>query len=289
MTDQARLSIEVGVCGFSLSQKEYSEISRFAYEEFGLNLSESKKPLVHSRLARRFRELGIEDFDQYWKMLTGIENEREKQHLLSTLTTNVTHFFREKHHFDILQSKVLPGLIKEARRGGRVRIWSAGCSSGPEPYSIAMTILDLCPEADHLDIKILGTDIDPEVIHCAQKGRYDFRDKHSIPESYVERFLRSTPDGNGYIEISARVRSLVTFGILNLVGELPFSGPFDVVFCRNVAIYFDQRTQERVWKNLCNVLGDDGYLFIGHSERLSKSLAPIFVPVGITAHRKASF
>ena len=157
---------------FSFEDGDFRRIAALALAEFGLSLSEAKKPLVYSRLARRLRSRGIASFGAYIDMLEAGSDEAEKVQLLSALTTNVTQFFREAHHFDLLRQELLPDLLERARQGGRVRLWSAGCSTGQEPYSLAMTLLDLEPKAAAFDIKILATDIDPAVMERARAGQY---------------------------------------------------------------------------------------------------------------------
>lgn len=273
-------SITPATESFSLSDQEFEAIAQFAHKHFGLALAASKKPLVSSRLARKLRQRNFTSFKEYLACLDGPNAEQERSGLLSLLTTNVTHFFREPHHFETLRNDVLPPLIEQARRGGRVRLWSAGCSNGQEPYSIAMTVLDLCPDAAKLDFKILGTDIDPVVVRHAQAAKYPEDELAQIDAKY--RNLVPARDADGRLPDS--LRKLITFGVLNLIEPFPFRGKFDAIFCRNVAIYFDNPTQQKVWQAFQNALNPGGYLFIGHSERMSGPAAQHLKTAGITTY-----
>ncbi|WP_282093913.1 CheR family methyltransferase [Epibacterium ulvae] len=262
---------------FSLSDQDFEKVAEFAHKNFGLAMSSSKKPLVSSRLARRLRQLNITDFQSYIKQLDGPNAGQERNELLSLLTTNVTHFFREPHHFDTLRDETLPPLLEQARRGGRVRIWSAGCSTGQEPYSIAMLLRSMCPEVSNLDVKILGTDIDPVVVNTAKAAKYQLDDLAQLPKEYKPKDLTgdTMPDN---------IRSMITFGTLNLIEPFPFKGKFDAIFCRNVAIYFDTPTQQKVWSAFQKALNPGGYLFIGHSERMSGPAATHLTTAGVTTY-----
>ena len=265
------------------SDEEFRALAALARAEFGLSLAESKKPLVYSRLSRRLKARGVAGFADYLRLLTQPGEENEKLELISALTTNVTSFFRESHHFDLLRRAAAESLVPRARAGGRVRIWSAACSSGQEPYSIALTLLELCPEAPKLDIRILATDIDPAIVRRAQAAVYAAEELASIPQDLRGSHVVA---GNGDFSIAEKVKSLVTFAELNLISTWPFKGPFDAIFCRNVAIYFDQDTQRGLWQALSDKLGPDGLLFIGHSERISGPALTGLESVGVTSYRK---
>jgi chemotaxis protein methyltransferase CheR len=198
--------------------------------------------------------------------------------MLAALTTNVTRFFREPHHFESLASTDLPGLIRIAKSGGRVRLWSAGCSSGQEPYSMALVILGQLPEAADLDVRILASDIDPVMVGQAREGRYSDDSIAAIP-SELRRWLQK--DGSSW-RMGEQVRRLIAFRELNLMDAWPMKGRFHVIFCRNVAIYFDDPTQARLWDRFADVLEPSGRLYIGHSERVSSSR---FESDGLTAYR----
>jgi chemotaxis protein methyltransferase CheR len=210
----------------------------------------------------------------------------ELRMLVSALTTNVSHFFREDHHFRALSKDLMPRLAAQARAGGRVRIWSAGCATGQEPYSIAMTILRDYPQAASWNLRVLATDIDEVALSRAMAGRYAARQLDGVPPADLKRFFR--PTGESEFEVQEGLRALIRFSPLNLMADWPFKGPFDIVFCRNVVIYFDAATQERLWPRFHGILGPEGVLFIGHSERLDPASARDFVSIGVTSYRKRS-
>lgn len=268
--------------GITLSDQDFDAIAKFAYKHFGLAMSPSKKPLVTSRLSRKLRKQNIHSFKEYLKALEGPNADTERSELLSLLTTNVTQFFREPHHFETLKNDVLPPLIERAKRGGRVRIWSAGCSIGQEPYTIASILHDMCPDAERYDIKILGTDIDPVVVRTAEGAEYPLEDFRNIQKPYKMPFEKGSTPERGVVP--AYLRKKVTFGVLNLIEPFPFRGKFDAIFCRNVAIYFDNPTQQKVWQAFQRCLTPGGYLFIGHSERMSGPASQFMKTAGITTY-----
>ncbi len=261
---------------------DFQTIAGLAMRDFGLHLTPAKRDLVYSRLLKRLRTLGLDSFRDYCALLTGQQGESERNAMLSALTTNVTHFFREDHHFKLLREVALPPLIKAAREGGRVRIWSAGCSAGQEPYSLAFTILSLCPEAARLNLRILATDVDPEILAKAEAGTYPEEERKAIPEAQ-RKFIE--PTGSGF-RVGTAARELITFGRLNLIENWPISGPFQVIFCRNVAIYFDKPTQARLWARFGELLSPNGHLCIGHSERVAGPAEQMFKTIGVTAYQK---
>lgn len=269
----------------AIGDREFAVLANLVHDECGIVLAEAKKGLVVSRLSRRLRELGLRSFGEYCRLLQTDQGLDERSRLISALTTNVTKFFREDHHFRALEKLILPSLIERARGGGRVRFWSAGCSTGEEPYSLAMELLDLCPEAGSLDIRILATDIDPQVLETASAGRYLETAVAGIPANRRSRYLSAT---GSQFEVARAVRELVTFGVLNLVGQWPIRGPFDVIFCRNVVIYFNTSTQENLWRRFAGLMPTGGHLFIGHSERLGNAAERYFVTAGITQYRRTN-
>ena len=266
---------------------DFDAISAFARKEFGLNLEPSKRALVQSRLARRLRELGMKSLAEYRALIDRGGGE-ERERLVSALTTNVTQFYREVHHFDLLERSVLPDLIRRARGGGQVRLWSAGCSSGQEPYSLAASILRLCPDAARHDIRVLATDIDLAILEEAKSGSYpEAARRFPSVEHEARVFAKEGRTGSTW-PVRPALKSLVTFRPLNLIGSWPITGRFDVILCRNVAIYFDKPTQERLWARFAQSLEPGGHLLIGHSERLHGPALRQFESVGITAYRKTA-
>jgi chemotaxis protein methyltransferase CheR len=265
---------------FVMTAEDFSAIASILHATSGIHLSPSKTSLVYSRLAKRLRALGLESFRDYCKLVSGADGVDERQAMLAALTTNVTRFFREPHHFDYLK-KLMPGLVDKARRGGRVRMWSAGCSSGEEPYSIAAVVLSMLPNAPELDVKILATDIDTNILAKAKEGLYG-RDAIEPVPAEMKKFFDPVDKGGSRVSPNAALRDLISFRELNLIGPWPMKQKFDVIFCRNVAIYFDEPTQDTLFGRYAESLNPDGRLYIGHSERVND---PRFVSDGLTAYR----
>lgn len=272
-------AVAVAAREFEFTDRDFETISAILYRDSGIALPSGKSALVYSRLGKRLRALGLTRFSEYCALVSSAEGGEERAALLSALTTNVTRFFREPHHFDTLRQQVRDRLAPRARAGGRVRLWSAGCSLGHEPYSIALTLAAELPEAASLDVRILATDIDPKVIEVARAGRYGREDVQSVPPALAAGVTISGAEA----VMSPAIRSLITFGTLNLHAEWPMKGRFDAIFCRNVAIYFDEPTQKRLWSRFASALQDDGRLYIGHSERAD---TPTLSPDGLTTYRK---
>lgn len=268
-----------------LDSKSFSAIADLAYRESGLQLVVEKTSMIQSRLRHRLREVGATEFSDYADLVCSDAGRAERKHMISALTTNVSHFFREPHHFDILEQEILPMALKTLRAGGRFRIWSAGCSNGQEAYSIAMTALEFSSDFQSLDFKILATDIDTNVVDFASKGRYSEKFVGAVPEKLLKSFFLKCDDQEELCyEVNASLRSLVTFRELNLLLDWPMQGNFDVIFCRNVVIYFDASTQNKLWPKFRNILKADGRLFLGHSERIADPSALGFVNCGPTAY-----
>lgn len=264
------------------TERELSAIARLLYDEAGIVLASGKSSMVQARLSKRMRSLGLADFASYLAQFDGATAAEEKRFLVSALTTNVTQFYRESHHFDTLRSQALPGLIDRARQGGRVRLWSAGCSNGQEPYTIAMELAALAPDIESLDIKLLATDIDPQMIERGRAGHYEAAALAAIPPALRKRYVQDEGSGG---TMAPLLRGLVSFRELNLHGDWPMKGRFDVIFCRNVVIYFDAPSQDRLWRRFESVLADGGWLFVGHSERVSPDPHSRLAPAGITTYR----
>lgn len=264
------------------TQEDFARIAELCYDRAGILLPPAKQDHVYSRLSRRLRALDLTSFEAYLRRLTGPGGAEEQRHMISALTTNVTRFFREPHHFEHLRTEVLPALIARAKAGGRVRLWSAGCASGEEPYSLAFTVLRALPEVAQYDVKILASDIDPEVLQAASEGRYAAEAASHLPPWVGESMARRTPEA---LQIAPPVRRLVDFRPLNLIRPFPMKGPFDVIFCRNVAIYFDAATQATVWNSFIGVLRLGSQLYIGHSERPPQALAARFAATCTTGYR----
>jgi chemotaxis protein methyltransferase CheR len=269
-----------------LSPAQFARISEIAKREAGLALSAAKTSMISARIARRLRDTGQPDFAAYVAFLESRAGADELRMLISALTTNVTHFFREDHHFQTLETEILPRLVAEARTGRPVRIWSAGCATGQEPYSIAIAVLRRFPDAASRDLRILATDIDETALARAIRGRYTQSQLEGVPSNDRRRYFEATDGGD--MEAGAELRALVTFRPLNLIGVWPIQKSFDVIFCRNVVIYFDGVTQAALWPRFRQALSPDGILFIGHSERLDPASARGFVSIGVTSYRKTT-
>lgn len=270
---------------YQLSQEQFHKIATIAEANFGLSLQPTKKPLVLSRLSKRLRALGMPGFDPYLELFDQIGDANpEMEHLLTSLTTNVTHFFRERHHFELLKQTILPPMMQHAQAGGRVRLWSAGCSSGQEAYSIAMTILEAYPDVASWDVKILATDLDPLVIDRAKAGTYAKEDVAERDQPLFNRYF--VPAGSSDLSAGKTLRNLISFGRINLISDWPIRGPFDAIFCRNVAIYFEKETQERLWKRFSDLMCSGAYLLIGHSERIANPDHYGLAVAGVTSYRR---
>jgi len=265
---------------FALTEEDFLRISRILHEDSGIYLTTGKAPLVYSRLAKRLRSLGLSSFGDYCALVAGSDGLGERQAMLAALTTNVTRFFREPHHFDHLRNLLSHRLAAKAASGARLRVWSAGCSTGEEPYSIAMTVLGILPNAGDLDVRILATDIDPNVLAAAQAGLYSTEAAAQIPPAMRARLAPISERGG--LRVDQAVRNLVAFRELNLMDEWPMKGKFDVIFCRNVAIYFEEATQARLWSRFADRLAEEGTLYVGHSERVNDSR---FASDGMTTYQ----
>jgi chemotaxis protein methyltransferase CheR len=282
MTPSAAAPIAAGEFGFDRS--DFAFIATALHEDAGIHLPASKANLVYSRLAKRLRALGLESFRDYCDLVGSEEGADERTQMIAALTTNVTRFFREPHHFDHLRRKVIEPVAVEVKQGRRLRIWSAGCSSGQEPYSIALTLLSVLPEARGHDVKILATDINPIVLETARKGLYPAEEVVSVPADLRKSWME--PTGIGTLRLDEAARGLVSFRPLNLIGSWPMKGPFDAVFCRNVVIYFDEKTQMRLLTRISSLLKPGGHLYLGHSERMVGPAEALFRLEGTTTYRK---
>lgn len=271
---------------FLLTEADFRKIAALLHEDAGIYLPDTKATLVYSRLAKRLRTLGLENFRDYCALVSSEEGVGERQQMLAALTTNVTRFFREPHHFKHLEEHVLAPRASAVRKGARLRLWSAACSNGQEPYSMAMSVLSVIPEAPNLDVKILATDIDPNMVAAGADGVYGPEVMEAVPQNLKTRWF--TPlgaDRPGEWGVGEELASLVAFRELNLIGRWPMSGRFDAIFCRNVVIYFEEQTQETIWSRFVDLLTPEGRLYIGHSERVSGAAAASFESDGVTTYR----
>ncbi len=266
-------------------QLGFSDLRDIAYREAGLVLSEAKAPMIQSRLRHRLRALQMDSLKQYCEFVESDPGRTELDMLISALTTNVSGFFREPHHFDFLEANVYPALREKLSKGEVIRIWSAGCSTGQEPYSLVMDILEKCGWHSPESCKVLATDIDVAVLSHAKAGLYSPGQIEGLPTALREKYLsKSRKQDRLSFEVCEDIRSRVTFRRLNLHGSWPMKKKFDFIFCRNVVIYFDAETQDRLWPRFHRMLVDTGFICVGHSERINSDL---FVNAGSTTYKKA--
>lgn len=278
---------DIGLSSYGpvLGDAEFEFIRHVVAENAGISLGPNKRQLVQGRLGRRLRELNLPSFEAYCDHVRNSGPE-ELVALINAITTNVTSFFRENHHFEALASYMLPEAFQRNRASRRVRMWSAGCSSGEEPYCIAMVAREVLPEGQSWDLKILATDIDSEMIETAKRGIYPLDRLANVSQQRLRKhFHKGTREHSGSAKIRPEVAELVTFRTLNLMDPWPMRGPFDIIFCRNVMIYFDQATRERLLNRFADILVTDGYLCLGHSESIHGSSSP-FKLVGKTIYRR---
>ncbi len=271
---------------FVLSDREFDEIRSVIKELTGINMGDSKRQLIYRRLGSRLKATNISTFKGYLDYLKkGDPSELEE--FTNAVTTNLTSFFREKHHFDYLAKTIVPKIV--ASKGSatrRLRIWSAGCSTGEEPYSIAITLKESLGNLAKWDAKILCTDLDSEVLNTCKGGIYAQQRVEKIPENQLRRwFMKSRTDTGEFVKVSPELQDLITFKQLNLMHDWPMKGRFDVIFCRNVIIYFDKPTQRVLMDRYAEVLEDDGYLILGHSESLF-NVSDRFALLGNTIYQK---
>ncbi|MBK6911632.1 MAG: protein-glutamate O-methyltransferase [bacterium] len=252
-----------------ISDAEFRKASELVKSLAGINLTDGKRELVSARLAKRLRSLGLATLDQYLDIVREDQTQEELVLMLDALTTNLTSFWRESDHFDYLANQLLPKI--EARRSGEIRVWSAGCSTGEEPYSLAMCIMGNLSNPNSTKLRILATDLSTRVLGIAKRGHYGPERIKNIPPDLRNKFItkeRGDADGELFA-VNQQLRSTISFARLNLMEQWPMKGPFDVIFCRNVMIYFDKPTQARLVQRFHGLLRSGGCLFVGHSESLA--------------------
>jgi len=255
-----------------LRDVDFVKISRFVYETYGINLHDGKKELVKARLGKRLRDGNFRSFAEYFKFVTGKDGANELIVMIDSLSTNLTSFFREEAHFHRFR-KIIPEMIESPSRHSRVprlRVWCAGCSTGEEPYSLAMTLRETL-NGQNIDTQILATDISTKVLKTAMAGVYPGERVKSIPNSLLRRYFQIGQQGEweGYYRVKKEIKDIIKFMRFNLMENPPFNNPFDAIFCRNVMIYFDKETQKKLIDRFYDCLKEGGWLFIGHSESLT--------------------
>ena len=269
----------------ALGDREFRFLSRLVYEHTRIVLRPEKRDMLAGRLSRRLKALKLADCAEYCAFLASPAGNGELSEFINAVTTNVTGFFREPHHFEHLAKVALPEVTHALAQKGssRLRLWSAGCSTGQEPYSMAMTLAASLPNRPRWDARILATDIDDAVLAKAKAGIYGLEQGTTIPPDYARRFTR--PNQAETFRMTQEIHDLITFKQLNLCNDWPMSGPFDIIFCRNVVIYFDKETQADFFDRAADILADHGWLYIGHSENLY-NVTDRFIPAGATTYRK---
>jgi chemotaxis protein methyltransferase CheR len=270
---------------FDFGNEDFEALRRLVKQITGINLSDQKRELVYGRLARRLRALQLQSFAQYRDLLAQ-DGGKEIAQFCNAITTNLTAFFREPHHFDYLRDQVLAQMASSGT-ARRLRIWSAGCSTGEEPYSLAMTILEALPDVRRWDVRILATDLDSDVLERGRRGIYTEDRLKNLTLQRRTRFFRERREREGLCyEVTPELKSLITFKQLNLMHPLPMRGPLDAIFCRNVVIYFDKDTQRDLFSRVAQLQQPGNLLFLGHSESLFK-VSEQYALIGKTVYRRA--
>ena len=285
--------------GSGINPELFSKFQGLIYQEAGIWLASHKTALLTGRLARRLRLLGLSNMHEYYRLVTQPDQQHERAIMIDCITTNETHFFREPRHFELLAHQVFPRWKEQAAAGARpkhLRIWSAGCSTGEEPYSLAMMLLKYFPKELGWDLEILATDISTGVLEKARAAIFPLDKSKEIPQDYLhDHMLKGVADQEGTMKASPDLQRLVRFARVNLhAGSYPLSASFDLIFCRNVLIYFDRESKEKVVNGLLRHLLPSGLLFVGHSENLNgvtprlKTIVPtvygISGPDGVAHH-----
>jgi chemotaxis protein methyltransferase CheR len=268
---------------YRLTDAEFARLRQLVYQHTGIALTDSKRELVYGRLSKRLRAKGLGSFSEYCALVDR-QDPGELQELTNAITTNLTSFFRENHHFRQLADVAIPEAVARHGASHRLRVWSAGCSTGEEPYSIAMVLREM-DGLRHWNVKLLATDIDSCVLDQASHGVYAADRLEGMVPARRARWFRPTDDDSGRYVVSAELRELITFRRLNLLEPWQMHGPLDVIFCRNVAIYFDKPTQRTLFRRMADLQEPGGWLFVGHSENLF-NVTDRYELVGQTAYRR---
>jgi len=275
--------VSLSILTTELTDAQFASMSQLVKRIAGINLHEGKRELVKSRLAKRLRHLGMRDFDEYIEYLAADTTAGELTAMLDAISTNLTSFFRENAHFEFLATEVLGGWNASRRP---LRAWSAGCSSGEEAYSLAICLQEHLPQPARRDVKILATDLSTRVLTRAAGGVYEAERLENLSAALRQRYFTPvTHEGRRCFQVNDTIRRMITFGRLNLMEPWPMRGPFDLIFCRNVMIYFDKATQGALVNRFSDLLTSDGLLFIGHSESLT-GIRHCFRYVQPTIYRK---
>lgn len=268
---------------FEMTMEDFHQIRDIVYSTCGIVLGDHKKEMVYSRIARRIRAVKTRSCKQYLNYLAG-HKEQEFSNFINAITTNLTSFFREQHHFDFLKETVISQIKQRHQKDRRVRIWSAGCSTGEEPYSIAMTLADEF-KRPVWDLKILASDLDSNVLATAKQGIYKSESITGLNNELTKHWFLH--DKHNYkCKVNEQLQAYIHFKRLNLLAQWPMKGLFDVIFCRNVVIYFDQTTKDNLFQRYANLLHDGGYLILGHSESMNLKVQTQYKSLGKTIYQK---
>lgn len=255
----------MNLMSLELTKKQFQQVSKLVHRICGINLKTGKEALVRARLMKRLRALGMSSFNEYFAYLKSREGANELGYMVDVITTNKTSFFREPAHFNYLRDKILPEL-----NGNRLRFWTAACSSGEEPFSLGIVLRENIPDIDIRDVRILGTDISRRMLEKARNAVYGKDAVGDLPKYLLDKYFAKVETGHGpEYKVRDNVRNMVRLAWLNLMDSWPMKGPFNVIFCRNVMIYFDRATQQKLINRFWELLAPDGHLFVGHSEGLS--------------------
>jgi chemotaxis protein methyltransferase CheR len=265
----------------------FQKFSDLVYEKTGIFLKPEKKELLNARLGKRLRATGITSFKQYYEYVINDRSGDELVHLIDNVSTNFTSFFRENSHFEILSSTVLPAFVKEGRgKSKEILLWSSASSSGEEPYTMAMVVEDFVSRHPGMRYRIMATDISTRVLAQAKRGVYADERVTKVPKPFLKKyFQKGVGNSDGYVKVKDELRRMVHFDRFNLMGDFPWRAAIDVIFCRNVMIYFNRETQQELVSKFHEALTPGGYLFIGHSESIS-GLKHNFTQVDATAYMK---
>ena len=271
---------------FEFTRRDFDFLRKISNERTGIVVSDDKFDMFYSRLSRRVRLLGLRNFKEYCDLIKNDQAGAETLELVNSITTNLTSFFRENHHFEYLTDTVVPELVGKNAAQRKIRIWSAGCSTGEEPYSLAITLHDAMAVIGGWDVRILATDIDSNVLQTASDGIYPIERVNGLPQSVLRcGFRKGKGEHEGRVKVKQEIRSIIDFKQLNLIAPWQMDEPVDVIFCRNVIIYFDKETKTKLVNRYADNLKQGGYLFIGHSESLF-NVSQRFELIGNTVYRK---
>lgn len=267
---------------FEFGEGDFKFLAEFVNRKTGIVLGPQKKDMVYSRLAKRLRSLKLKTFREYCDLVSNDQTGEEITNLVNSITTNLTGFFRENHHFEHLAGILKKEYVAKNPAQKKLRIWSSACSSGQEPYSIAMTLHESIPNLSQWDARILATDIDTNMVRTAAAGEYSRENVEAVDASYKKKYMDSTPNG---VVMDDTLKASITFKQLNLLESWPMKGPMDIIFCRNVVIYFDKKTQAVLFNRMADLMRPKGYLYIGHSESLN-NVSDRFELIGKTIYQK---